>query len=1065
MYVPFSVYFQNFSLLIVLNCFPSKVKKSELFFIFRSFQMSDFFGKLSPILTALQNLQRSQFTVYIHCSKLNSLLQALKEIPHCIEIEKNYQIKRSIGFKNRNSINTITNTIEQVQNLASQCLKDSCIHYLLSNPIKTTKREIRSIRETLHSNFESLKLSAVAALFKLPRDDLDSQDLVDMKRISQILTQVSQKTKDDTTEKIAQRFKSLKKLGINAEPMNEKPGMTSVIIPEIPSNLHLVINHDDVQIMKEIGTGQSGSVHLGMKDGKEVAVKVLYKRLLTPPELESFRREIYALSVLDFPTLLKFYGYTVDPPFLIVTEYMSNGSVFNVLRKTPEKLTPTKRSLVALDVARGLDFLHQRNIIHRDLKSLNVLLDDNYRAKICDFGMVRFKDDSPKTGLIGTAHWMAPEVLMSSPTYDNKVDVYSFGIFLWELLTGDMPYKDLKTAEIITRVSDGQRPPLGDNVPPKLRDLITRCWDQEPKNRPTITKILIALEDPGTHFVGTDEAEFMSSAGIVQCRHKSSISMPYEIRAHKRRIPVRNQQSYSMTNGGEPFPDLSNFDQVTGMDILDTATLVEILIGTDKTTQNEVFERLFSIIGEKSSEAEAAAKAGFSTVVATVLDQKDQSSDFILSKLLKCKATSVFDINVLKSLLAYSTVEDEGLRSKALGVLIVASGLQFDFLKRSPSFILQLLKFLCMPLAPQLCNSLLQLSKQLLSATSAYPGGALQILFQAKNQLNEQLKPAVISCIVSTLRFNDARNQITRDMLIDAIKDINSSLIILEAYASENDEKTANDLLFISLLFAARTNDTAFELLVKTAHKPRFVYEIIELLPLGLKPSVSSRLYQPIMSFKEFLPRLRNIPEFYNVLSYWIENKEYELVCSVLRSVDIVTPDAVRQSILCLDIVEAFNSSNNESDQIMLMGCVYSLAKDETYYSEFDQLFPKIWNIMMNGDPSLRLPSFLSIAAIARTTTLSEINIPQLVILSAEFVSCNSTMTREVAMRVLRKHIKDKDVDLNEVLAMFLNNHENYNDKIERRTIKAFKSACRSNPSFDHALKKKLDQLPAAEKK
>ena len=413
--------------------------------------MSDFFSKLQPIIDSAQNLQQNHLTVYIHCSKLNSLLQSLKLIPNYIENEKNNYSsssekkspKRSISFKNRNSISNIQNTIEQIQAMENQCLKETCVHYLLNNPIKTARKEIQSFRETLHTNFELLKLNSIASLFKISKDELLSQDLVDMKRISQILTQLSLKQRTDVADKIAQRFKSLRKIGIESE-LGEKQVLT---IPDLqlPTNLNLVLNHEDVRLGKEIGRGQSGSVHIGYihrsnsnvaSDNKsntntdnneiEVAVKVLFRRALTPPELESFQREIYALSILVHPKLLKFYGYTEDPPFYIVTEYMPNGSVFTALRNTPEKLTPTKRSLIALDVAKGIEFLHQRNIIHRDLKSLNVLLDSDYRAKICDFGMARLNSKDPKTGLIGTVHWMAPEVLMSSPTYDSKVDVYSF---------------------------------------------------------------------------------------------------------------------------------------------------------------------------------------------------------------------------------------------------------------------------------------------------------------------------------------------------------------------------------------------------------------------------------------------------------------------------------------------------------------------------------------------------------------------------------------------------------------------------------------------------------------
>jgi serine/threonine protein kinase len=204
-----------------------------------------------------------------------------------------------------------------------------------------------------------------------------------------------------------------------------------------------------------------------------------------------FRREIFTLTTLNHPSILKLLGYTNQPPFCLVTEFMSNGSLFDVLKSKQGGLTPTDRTVIALDIARGMEYMHERNMIHRDLKSLNILLDDNRRARICDFGLVRLKSLAPLTGLIGTPQWMAPEILMCSTYYDVKVDVFSFGIVLWELLTGEIPYRDIPVEKLgYLVVQEELRPEIPKVTPPSLAHLIDACWSPDPKQRPTFTMII-----------------------------------------------------------------------------------------------------------------------------------------------------------------------------------------------------------------------------------------------------------------------------------------------------------------------------------------------------------------------------------------------------------------------------------------------------------------------------------------------------------------------------------------------------------------------------------------------
>jgi serine/threonine protein kinase len=156
-------------------------------------------------------------------------------------------------------------------------------------------------------------------------------------------------------------------------------------------------------------------------------------------EKRCFRREIEALSSLRHPYLVEFIGATDVSPYWIVTAFMSGGALYYRLSERPP-LSGTRKTIIAYDVAEGLAFLHSRGMIHRDLKSLNVLLDDAGEPCICDFGVTRMVDaDRAMTGIMGTYHYMAPEVIRKAKC-NIKADVFSFGMVLWEMVMPKVPF-------------------------------------------------------------------------------------------------------------------------------------------------------------------------------------------------------------------------------------------------------------------------------------------------------------------------------------------------------------------------------------------------------------------------------------------------------------------------------------------------------------------------------------------------------------------------------------------------------------------------------------------------
>uniref|UniRef100_A0A0E0LDS7 Protein kinase domain-containing protein n=1 Tax=Oryza punctata TaxID=4537 RepID=A0A0E0LDS7_ORYPU len=184
------------------------------------------------------------------------------------------------------------------------------------------------------------------------------------------------------------------------------------------------------------------------------------------------------------------------PVYCIITEYMSQGTLRMYLnKKDPYSLSSETILKLALDISRGMEYLHAQGVIHRDLKSQNLLLNDEMRVKVADFGTSCLETACQATkGNKGTYRWMAPEMTKEKP-YTRKVDVYSFGIVLWELTTCLLPFQGMTPVQAAYAASEKNlRPPLSSSCSPVLNNLIKRCWSANPARRPEFSYIVSVLE-------------------------------------------------------------------------------------------------------------------------------------------------------------------------------------------------------------------------------------------------------------------------------------------------------------------------------------------------------------------------------------------------------------------------------------------------------------------------------------------------------------------------------------------------------------------------------------------
>nr|GMC65872.1 serine/threonine-protein kinase STY17-like [Ipomoea batatas] len=254
----------------------------------------------------------------------------------------------------------------------------------------------------------------------------------------------------------------------------------------------------DARLLKfenKVASGTFGDLYKGTYCSQDVAIKVLKAEHLNVDMLKEFSQEVFIMRKIRHKNVVQFIGAcTRQPNLCIVTEFMSRGSVYSFLHKQKGNFKLPTLLKVAIDVSKGMSYLHQNKIIHRDLKTANLLMDEHGVVKVADFGVARVQAQTGvMTAETGTYRWMAPEVIEHKP-YDHKADVFSFGIVVWELLTGEIPYAFLTPLQAaLGVVQQGLRPTVPKDTHPKIVELLEKCWQPDPNQRPEFSEILEIL--------------------------------------------------------------------------------------------------------------------------------------------------------------------------------------------------------------------------------------------------------------------------------------------------------------------------------------------------------------------------------------------------------------------------------------------------------------------------------------------------------------------------------------------------------------------------------------------
>ncbi len=251
-----------------------------------------------------------------------------------------------------------------------------------------------------------------------------------------------------------------------------------------------------MEIGVALGRGSCGMVYKGTYHGRTVAIKRLHKELLHSDDvLEAFVKEIELMARLKHPNILEFVGASIEfPNICFMTAFMELGSVNDALKRGCSWELKIK---MAKGAAAGLKFLHELTppIVHRDVKTFNLLVDGEYNVALGDFGVSEALETEDKRIATrwGTVNWMPPEVF-DGGVYDTKSDIFSYGMVLWELLTNQIPFGDTNPLMVHQLIDAGERPFIPNSCHPQYASLIRQCWETDPDQRPSLAHVLQMLD-------------------------------------------------------------------------------------------------------------------------------------------------------------------------------------------------------------------------------------------------------------------------------------------------------------------------------------------------------------------------------------------------------------------------------------------------------------------------------------------------------------------------------------------------------------------------------------------
>lgn len=314
---------------------------------------------------------------------------------------------------------------------------------------------------------------------------------------------------------------------------------------------------------ERIGQGGYSDVYLAQykKTGENYAAKVLKTNVFKEDERNKIENEVTIMINTNHPTIVKYYGYSLldfnsFTNIVIFSEFESNGSLSKIISKAKKSNLPsgydnTSRQIILIGVASGMNYLHKKNIMHRDLNTNNILLDENFYPKITDFGMAKYlnkRDLFEETPIIGTLPYMAPEMILGHK-YSYKIDVYSFGILMFEVLCETDLYpsitssgEDSLTHEFRKHIAiSNNRPEFKKEIKDNLKNLIQKCWSSNPRERPSFDEIYNKLTNPDYYLDNVDAEKIKKYINFLS-KSENINSKDFDSTEKVNKLSIENQK-------------------------------------------------------------------------------------------------------------------------------------------------------------------------------------------------------------------------------------------------------------------------------------------------------------------------------------------------------------------------------------------------------------------------------------------------------------------------------------------------------------------------------------------
>ncbi|KAJ8286825.1 hypothetical protein GJAV_G00043730 [Gymnothorax javanicus] len=271
------------------------------------------------------------------------------------------------------------------------------------------------------------------------------------------------------------------------------------------------IERTDITMKNKLGGGQYGEVYEGVwkKYNLTVAVKTLKEDTM---EVEEFLKEAAVMKEIKHPNLVQLLGVcTREPPFYIITEFMTHGNLLDYLREcNREEVNAVVLLYMATQISSAMEYLERKNFIHRDLAARNCLVGENHLVKVADFGLSRLMTGDTYTAHAGAKFpikWTAPESLAYNK-FSIKSDVWAFGVLLWEIATyGMSPYPGIDLSQVYELLEKDYRMDRPEGCPEKVYELMKACWKWNPAERPSFAETHQAFETMFQESSISDEVE------------------------------------------------------------------------------------------------------------------------------------------------------------------------------------------------------------------------------------------------------------------------------------------------------------------------------------------------------------------------------------------------------------------------------------------------------------------------------------------------------------------------------------------------------------------------------